>query len=188
MSDLLLRAVLWFLGNGMSTGSRVMPSLRSQITKTMTFELSAGARVSRCWAFDAPSRRIATYSGRAAAAECVLHFDTSRQALRALLSTQTVDRVVAGLHDGTVELRGSAFVVLWFYGLTRKFAKFGKPAGPRHRIPHPYLAHDPAATGTETIVIEPAVVRLDPSWTDAWRARSTLLQVRAATDEPVLEP
>jgi hypothetical protein len=40
----------------------------------------------------------------------------------------------------------------------------------------------------ETIVIEPAVVRLDPAWTAAWKARSTLSMVRACTDEPMLEP
>jgi hypothetical protein len=87
-----------------------------------------------------------------------------------------------------VELQGSAFVLLWFYGLTRKFVKIGRPSGPRHQIPGAYLAHDPAACGAETILVEPAVVRLDPSWTAAWKARSSLSMVRACTDEPMLEP
>ena len=50
------------------------------------------------------------------------------------------------------------------------------------------VAHDPAASGSETIIVEPAVVRLDPAWTAAWKARSTLSMVRACTDEPMLEP
>jgi hypothetical protein len=101
---------------------------------------------------------------------------------------RTVDKIVRGLHNGTVELHGSAFVLLWFHGLTRKFVKIGRASGPRHRVPDAYIAHDPAASGAETIVIEPAVVRLDPAWTAAWKARSTLSMVRACTDEPMLEP
>jgi hypothetical protein len=188
MSDAALRLVLWFLGHCIARGSRFLPSLRSQITRTLVFELSAGERVARHWSFDGPQRRATTRPGSAARAECAVHFASSRQALRALVSARTVDRVVEGLHAGTVRLDGSAFVLLWFYGLTRKFVRLGRSAGPRYRLPDPYLAHDPAACGAETIVVEPAVVRLDPAWTDAWRARSTLLQVRAATGEPVLEP
>jgi hypothetical protein len=105
-----------------------------------------------------------------------------------LISPLTVDKIVRGLHDGTVALHGSAFVLLWFHGLTRKFVKLGRPDGPRHRIPDAYIAHDPAACGAETIVVEPAVVRLDPTWTAAWKARSTLSMVRAVTGEPMLEP
>ena len=104
------------------------------------------------------------------------------------MSPRTVDKVVAGLHSETSELHGSAFVLLWFYGLTRKFVKLGHASGPGHEVPGAYIAHDPAACGAEKIIVEPAVARLDPAWTNAWRARSTLLQVRAGTDEPVLEP
>jgi hypothetical protein len=188
MSNSALRILLWFLGHCIAVGSRFMPSVRSQITRTLTFELSAGEKVARHWVFDGPQRRATTSSGHAASPDCSVHFASSRQALRALASSRTVDRVVAGLHNGTAELHGSAFVLLWFRGLTRKFVKLGQPSGPRYRIPEAYVAHDPAACGAETIIVEPSVVRLDPAWTDAWRARSTLLQVRAATDEPVLEP
>ncbi|HZN79775.1 MAG TPA: hypothetical protein VFC01_08840 [Mycobacterium sp.] len=188
MADAALRTLLWLLGQCIARGSRYMPSLRSQITRTMTFELSAGERVARHWVFDAQLRRATTYSGHASAPDCAVHINSSWQALRALVSPVTVDKIVRGLHEGTVELHGSAFVLLWFHGLTRKFVKLGRPDGPRHRIPGTYIAHDPAACGAETIVIEPAVVRLDPTWTGAWKARSTLSTVRACTDEPMLEP
>lgn len=188
MSDAGLRIVLWFLGHSVARGSRFIPSLRTQITRTLTFELSAGAKVARHWVFDGQQRRAITQTGRALDADCAVHFQTSRQGLQALLSARTVDKVVAGIHNGTVELRGSAFVLLWFHGLTRKFVKFGRMSPPRRFIPGAYLAHDDAACGSETIVIEPAVTRLDPAWTAAWKARASLLQVRAATDEPVLEP
>lgn len=188
MSNPTLRLLLWVLGQCMSVGSRFMPSMRSQITRTLVFELSAGQGVARHWIFDGPQRRVTTRSGHAASADCAVHFGSSAQALRALVSTRTVDRVVEGLHAGTVELRGSAFVLLWFHGLTRRFVRLGRPSGPRHRLPDPYLVHDSASCGDEKIVIEPAVTRLDPEWVNAWRARSTLIQVRGAAGEPVLEP
>lgn len=188
MSNSTLRLLLWALGRCMGVGSRFMPSMRSQITRTLVFELSAGDRVARQWFFDGPQRRVTARPGRATRADCAVHFDSSAQALRALASPRTVDKVIEGLHAGTVELRGSAFVLLWFHGLTRRFVRLGRPSGPRHRLPEPYLAHDPASCGDEKIVIEPAVTRLDPEWADAWRARSTLIQVRAAAGEPVLEP
>lgn len=188
MANIALRALLWTLGVVMTQGSKVMPSLRSQVTKTLTFELSAGDKVARHWTFDAPTRRIRSAPGRADRADCAAHFHSSAGALHALASSHTVDRFVAGLQNGSAELTGSAFVLLWFHGLTRKFIKLGKPAGPSYALPDRYLAPDPEATGNETIIIEPAVIRLDPSWTAAWKARATLLQVRSTTDEPVLEP
>jgi hypothetical protein len=188
MSNTMLRLLLWALGQCLTRGSRFMPPLRAQITRTLVFELSAGERVARHWIFDAPQRRVTTRRGHAVLTDCSVHFASSGQAIRALVSRRTVDKVVAGLHDESIQLHGSAFVLLWFHGLTRKFVRLGSPAGPRHPVPDPYLAHDPAACGVETIVVEPVVVRLDPAWTDAWRARSTLLQVRATTGEPVLEP
>lgn len=188
MSNAALRTLLWVLGQCIAHGSRFMPSVRSQITRTLTFELSAGDRIARHWVFDGQLRRVTTYSGHAATPDCAVHISSSWQALRILSSPRTVDKIVLGLHDSTVELHGSAFVLLWFYGLTRKFIKLGRASGPRHRPPGAYLAHDPAACGAETIVVEPAVVRLDPAWTAAWKARSTLSMVRATTDEPMLEP
>ena len=188
MSNAALRMLLWFLGQCIARGSRFMPSVRSQITRTLTFELSAGDRVARHWVFDGQLRCATTHSGHATAADCSVHISSSWQALRMLGSRRTVDKIVGGFHNGTVELHGSAFVLLWFYGLTRKFIKIGRASGPRYRLPDAYIAHDPDACGAETIVIEPAVVRLDPAWTAAWKARSTLSMVRACTDEPMLEP
>jgi hypothetical protein len=188
MSNAALRMLLWLLGQCIAQGSRFMPSVRSQITRTLTFELSAGSVVARHWVFDGQLRRATTHSGHAAAPDCAVHIRSSWQALRTLSSPRTVDKIVVGLHDGTVALHGSAFVLLWFYGLTRKFIKIGRESGPRHEVPGAYIAHDPAACGAETTVIEPAVVRLDPMWTAAWKARSTLPIIRGCTDEPVLEP
>jgi hypothetical protein len=188
MADTALRVLLWILGHCIAVGSRFLPSLRSQITKSLTVELSAGDRVARHWVFDGARRRATTRPGRATRADCAVHIGSSAQALRTLVSRRTVDRVVDGMQRGTVRIEGSTFVVLWFHGLTRKFVKLGRPGGPRHRIPHPYLAHDPAANGAETIVVEPAVLRLDPGWTDAWRPGRPSGTSVPATDEPMPEP
>ncbi len=188
MSNALLLVLLWFLGHCIAKGSRFMPSVRSQITRTLTFELSAGDHVARHWVFDGPSRRATTHSGRAAAADCAVHISSSWQALRTFSSRRAVDKIVGGLHSGTVELNGSAFVLLWFYGLTRRFVKIGRASGPRYRIPDAYIAHSPSACGAEKIDVEPPIVRLDPAWTAAWNARSRLSMIRACTDEPMLEP
>lgn len=188
MADAALRLLLATLGTCMSVGSRFLPGLRAQIARSLVLEVSCGDAVARHWIFDGPSRRIRTRAGRADRPDCALRIDTSAHALRILVSRRTVDRVVHGMQRGTVQVEGSTFVVLWFHGLTRRFVKLGGVAGPRHRIPHPYLAHDPAANGRETIVVEPAVTRLDPEWSAAHRARSTLWNVRAATDEPMPEP
>ncbi|NMO02734.1 hypothetical protein HH308_16090 [Gordonia sp. TBRC 11910] len=188
MADHVLAALLWSLGRVMSAASRIHPALRSQITRTLTFQMSAGETVSQVWEFDAPRRRIRSFRGRTETPDCAVHFRTGWQALRALVSPTTVNRVVAGLHEGSVQLTGSAFVLLWFHGLTRKFFRLGRPAGPRHELPHRYLRVDPTTWGAETVLIEPAVDHLDPTWTAAHRARSTLHQLRSTTGEPVLEP
>lgn len=186
--DLALRAVLWLLGACLTFGSRVMSSVRSQITRSLVLELSAGDAVARHWVFDATSRRAVSHAGSADAPDVALRFHSSRQALSSLLSTKTLEKIIDGRLRGTVEISGSAFVVLWFWGLTRKFIRFGRERQPRRPLPGAYLVHDPASNGVEKIVIEPAVVRLDPNWAGAWKARSTLYQVRACTGEPVPEP
>jgi hypothetical protein len=188
MSDLALRLLFWFLGLCIAQGSRYVPSLRAQITRSLTVELSAGPRVARHWVFQAGRRCATTRAGRAETAECRVHFSTSLQALRILTSPRAVDRIVGGFHDGSVTIQGSAFLLLWFYGLTRIFVKIGRGGRPRRRIPGAYLAHDPAACGAEAIVVEPAVQRLDPEWKAAWKARSTLPIIRVCTDEYFGEP
>lgn len=189
IANIALRMLLWFLGQCLAQGSRWVPSLRSQITRTLTLELAAGDRVARHWVFSANLRRATTHAGPAAAPDCRVHFASSWQALGSLSSPHAVDKIVSGIRHGTVKLHGSSFVLLWFYGLTRKFVKIGRStSGPRYRIPGAYLAHDPASNGSETIVIEPAVVRLDPEWKAAWRARANLPIIRACTDEYLGEP
>jgi hypothetical protein len=81
-------------------------------------------------------------------------------------------------------------LAFWFFGLTRKLGPIGREngrreTGPRGPLPYGYVKHDPSANGSERIIIEPAVTRLDPNWTNAWEQRAKLLIVRATTGEPM---
>jgi hypothetical protein len=64
-------------------------------------------------------------------------------------------------------------LAFWFFGLTRKFGPIGREDGRRENgpcgpLPDGYVQHDPRANVSEQIIIEPAVTRLDPHWTNAW--------------------
>ena len=185
MFDRALSALLWQLGVGLETGSQFLPSLRSQITRSLVFEISAGDHIVRQWRFDATTRRVHSTAGRIHRADGALHFATSGRAVRRLLSPTAVDGIVDDWHYGRARVDGDAALLLWFYGLVRQLARIGAAPGPEEPLPGPYVRPDPDACGVETIPIEPAVHQLDPAWVSAWRARSTLHNVRATTGEPV---
>lgn len=188
VSDFALQVLLWVLGHGVCLGSRFMPSLRTQINRTLTFEIRAGGRVARHWRFYGHLHRADTYSGSAERPDHAVIFTSSWQALRAFTSPRAVDRIVTDLHAGTIKLIGSAFVLLWFYGLTRRIFPIGRGDGIRKPIPDAYLAHDSRSCGDETIIVLPAVSELDPQWKNAWNARAKLWMVRVATGEPMPDP
>lgn len=180
--------MLTAIGLMTTIGSRVVPSIRAQITRSLTFELAAGREVARYWVFDAPHRRATTHAGHADSPDCSVHFSSSGQALRSLASPRAVERIVADYQRDRVRIDGSLLVLLWFHGLIRHFVRIGRTPRPPRPVPHAYLRHDPSTTGVETVLIEPPVTRLDPDWRAAWNARSSLWIVRAATDEPMPEP
>jgi hypothetical protein len=181
----LLRLLLFTLGQGLALTSRISPSVRSQITRTLTFEISTDDGVVRQWHFNNQRRRIATSAGRTRQPTNVLHFPSSAAALRVLLSPHCPRRIAKGMQHGTIRVAGALFAVLWFLGLARTFVKIGRENGPHEPLPDPYVQHDPRSNGSEQIIIEPAVDRLDPHWTNAWEQRAKLLIVRATTGEPM---
>lgn len=184
----ILRLILALLGWGLTVMSRFSTAVRSQVTRSLSFEISTADGVRRRWHFDGPTRRITSTSRPEGAADHHLHFRGSAQAVGVLTSTRAVDAVVTGLARHRIQLRGSAFIVLWFYGLTRRNLAIGRTRGPRHRVPGAYLRPDPNRDGPEAIVREPAVDQLDPTWQAAWDARATLWMVRGPGGEPMPEP
>jgi hypothetical protein len=192
MNTTLLRLLLFTLGQGLALTSRISPSVRSQITRTVTFEISTDDGVARHWHFNGQQRRIAMGAGHSRSPAQVLRFRSSGQALRTLLSPRCIGQIVDGVQDGTIRLQGSLFLAFWFFGLARKLAPIGREngrreTGPRGPLPDRYVQHDPRANGSEQIIIEPAVTQLDPHWTNAWEQRAKLLIVRATTGEPMPE-
>ncbi len=183
-----LRVLLWVLGDGLVLASRLSAPVRSQITRNLTIEISTDDGVARHWVFDGQRRRVSVSAGRAEAPDFAVRFTSSGQALRDLTSPRAIDRIMGGLMHGAVRLEGSALILLWFHGLTRKVVPIGRAGPARQALPGAYLAHDPASTGAEQITIEPAVRQLDPRWTGAWNSRARLWIVRGASGDPLREP
>ena len=97
MSDAALRLLLWFLGQCFDRGVQVhgrrcgRRSLRPWSSSWRRGRRSPGTGSSTGTAAARPLDR-----GRAATVDCSVHFGSSAQALRALVSARTVDKVVAG--------------------------------------------------------------------------------------------
>jgi len=185
LNSALLRLLLFALGHGLALASRIVPSVRSQVTRTLTFEISTGEGIARRWHFNAPQRRITTRAGSSLPSTNALRFPNSGAAVRVLFSPHRERLVVEGIQRGTIRIEGALFAMYWFFGLTRKVIAIDRENGPTSPMPNPYLRHDPRSNGTEQIIIEPAVERLDPNWTNAWEQRAKLLGVRATTGEPM---
>ena len=184
-----LRVVLGLLGVYLPVATRWDPRVRRQVTRTLTVAIATDDGVHRRWSFDGERRRAASTSRVGGVrAEHGLYFASSAQALATLLSTRTVARVIAGVVTGRMRVEGSAFVVIWFHGLTCTLVPIGRAHGPRPAPPGAHLRPDPALDGPERIVREPAVDELDRGWSAAWRARSTLWTVRGPAGEAMPEP
>ncbi|NMI55831.1 hypothetical protein FNV62_06240 [Streptomyces sp. RLB3-17] len=183
-----LRALLWSTGHGLVLATRCSAALRSQITRGLTVEISSDDGPARHWDFDGQRRRVSTSSGRAASPDLAVRFTSSCHALRDLLSPDAIDAIMRDRIDGTVRVEGNHLLLMWFRGLLRKVVPIGGPGNSRRALPGAYVAHDPAANGVETIIIEPAVRQLDPQWTGAWNARARLWIVRGTNGEPLREP
>jgi hypothetical protein len=135
INSTLLRILLFTLGQGLALASRISPSVRSQITRTLTFEISTDDGVVRQWHFNGQQRRIATGGGRSRTPAHALRFRSSGEALRVLLSPHCIGQIVDGLQNRTVHLEGSLFLAFWFFGLTRKLAPVGRENGRRETGP-----------------------------------------------------
>jgi hypothetical protein len=183
-----LRVLLWELGYGLVLASRFSTSIQSQITRSLTVEISADDGPAQHWDFDRQRRCIYSSPGRAGAPDCAVRFASSGQALRDLTSPRAIDRIMTDMGRGAVRIEGDPRVLLWFGGVARRVVSAGLAGRDRQVLPGRYLAHDPAANGVEKIEIEPAVQQLDPCWTAAWTSRARLWIVRGACGEPLREP
>lgn len=183
-----LRWLLWVLAQALALAARLSWSLRLQITRSFTFEISTDDGVARQWVFDHHRRRVTTSAGSPNTADHTLRFTSSREALRVLASPNPVDRMADALYRETARIEGHPLIPVWFFSLLRAFVPIGQTAQRHRALPGAYVSHDPASNGNEDIIIEPAVSLLDPRWTNAWSARAKLWIVRGANGELLREP
>jgi hypothetical protein len=88
-----LRSLLWALAQALVLAARLSSSVRLQITRSFTFEISTDDGVARQWVFDKQRRRVTTSAGSPNTADYTLRFTSSREALRVLASPDAVDRM-----------------------------------------------------------------------------------------------
>ena len=183
-----LRSLLWALAQALVLAVRLSPSVRLQITRSFTFEISTDDGVARQLVFDNHRRRVTTSAGSPNTADHTLRFTSSREALRVLASPDAVDRLADGLYREMARIEGHPLIPVWFLSLMRTFIPIGRATQYHRALPGAYVTHDPASNGDEKIIIEPAVSQLDPGWTNAWSARAKLWIVRGANGEALKDP
>lgn len=176
-----MRGVLLVLGALMALASRRSERFRRQVTRDVLIEISSADGARQRFALHAGSRTLTlprAAGGRTP--DCALRFTSARDGLTTLLSPRAIGRIVEGMNAGPTRMEGNPAVLLWFHGLTRVVAPIGRTRRPRRPIPAPVRGPETALSYAARITREPAVTELDPDWGPAWRARETLLQVRAA--------
>jgi hypothetical protein len=183
-----LRWLLWAHAQALVLAARLRPSVRLQITRSFTFEISTDDGVARQWVFDNHRRRVTTSARSHNTADNTLRFTSSREALRVLVAPDAVDRMTDGLYRETARIEGHPLIAVWFLSLMRTFVPIGRATQIHRALPGAYVTHDPASNGNEEIIIEPAVNQLDPRWTNAWSARAKLRIIRGANGEALKEP
>src|SRR5258707_1098463 len=142
-----LRVLLWAFGYGLVLASRFSALVRSQITRSLTVEISADDGIARHWIFNSQRRHVSVSAGSAEAPDFAVRFTSSGQALRDLTSPRAIDRIIGGLVHGTVRLEGNPLILLWFHGLMRKLMPIDRASPPRQALPGASRAHDPAQNG-----------------------------------------
>lgn len=183
-----LRSLLWALAQALVIAARLRSSVRLQITRSFTFEISTDDGVARQWVFDSHRRRVTTSAGSLNTADHALRFTSSHEALRVLASPDAVGRMADGLYRETARIEGHPLIPVWFLSLMRTFIPIGRATQYHRALPGAYLTHDPALNGNENIIIEPTVSQLDPRWTNAWSARAKLWIIRGANGELLKDP
>jgi hypothetical protein len=93
----LLGLLLFTLGQWLALGSRFSPSIRSRVTRTLTFEISTDDGVARQFYFNGQQRRITTGAGlchRSSPAPTRLSSETAQRPPRRDLRSAYSDRAV----------------------------------------------------------------------------------------------
>jgi hypothetical protein len=184
---LVLRALLKVLGVLMALASRRVRRFRRQVTRDLLVEIGTDDGVRQQFQLHGTNRKMTLPRRPVEQAECTLTFPTSREGLRALLSTKAIGRILEGVYTGNTRIDGNPVLLLWFHGLTRIVAPIGTTRRPRRRerVHVPVRLPEYDLPYARRIVREPVVNELTSQWPRAWVARSKLLQIRSTTGERI---
>ena len=178
---MLFRLILWSIGLLLAVGSRCNARVQTQLSRDMTVVLASSDGVARSYVISA--RRISSHAGSAANASCGLTFDSASAAARIFLANDAIGQIIGGLGAGTIQCRGNAAIVVWFYQLTMSLAPGPRPR--RQAWPDAYVAHNPDGLVASRITREAAVAALDPDWTGAATQREKLMIWQVGCGAPV---
>lgn len=182
-----LRALLRTLGVLMALASRRVDRFRRQVTRDLVIEIGSDDGVRQQYQLHGATRTMTMPRHPLGNAECTLTFPSSREGLRALLSTRAIGRILEGVYTGSTRIDGNPVLLLWFHGLTRIVAPLGSTRRPRRResVHVPVRMPEYDLPYASRIVREPVVDELSDEWSQAWVARSKLLQMRCTTGERI---
>lgn len=168
------------LGLLLAVSTRLRASLRRQISRDLVVEIRSRDGVAAHYVFE--DRRVSFRWGRGSQPACALVFANAAQGFRVLSAAQGVERLFAGLEDGSIELHGDATLLLWFQGLVAQAVPGRQARLPETLPPDAYVAPSDAVRVASRITREPALSELDPAWTAAHEQRRKLLLVRAVDE------
>jgi hypothetical protein len=182
-----LRALLTALGVLMVLASRRVLRFRRQVTRDVLIEIGSDDGVRQQFRLHGTTRTMTLPRHPVDKAECTLTFPSSREGLRALLSTRAIGRILEGIYTGNTRIDGNPVLLLWFHGLTRIVAPIGTTRRPRRRegVHVPVRMPEYDLPYARRIVREPVAHQLTSEWPQAWVARSKLLQIRCTTGERI---
>jgi len=179
-----LKVLLAVLGTLLSIGSRVIAGMRTAITRDIVIGIETKDGVAHRFIFR--DHAMTSASGSAPAADCVIRFATSSQALATLISRNAMTRLYEGALDGTITIEGNPFIAMWFYDLTQWVVPLA--ARPSWSTPPgAYTVPSTTMPWAARITREPVATELDPKWADAARQRAKLKMMRVVAGEPTLE-
>lgn len=176
------RLILWFVGILLSSMSRVSARLRAQLARDITVTIATRDGVSRTYLFH--SRRVASHSGIAEAADCTLTFPTASIGARIFLAPNAIEQIVEGITSGDIDLKGLPAIALWFYEMVMGCVPRGRK---KHMMPHAYIATDANVKVAGRITREPVQNTLDQNWSGAVKQREKLMMWKVGHGVPVPE-
>jgi hypothetical protein len=182
VAALALKVLLVIAGLLLSTASRTSARFRATLSRDRTIALETGDGVRH--RFVVRDRAISSDGGASKRPDLVLRIASASQALGIFLSPRGVGKLLAGIVEGTVEVEGDLYLLLWFDARLQTVLPLREPIRRPARFPGAYVRPSDAVAAARSITREPPKAELDADWEAAWAQRRKLLMMRVAAGEP----